>query len=447
MTEENQGTLKIRATERDAIVSALRSGVVPRAGLKHLRVGRDLEIKALVSDIDRVADGGSTVRFIVGDFGSGKSFLLGLARELALSDKLVVASADLTPTRRLHSSSNQAQSLYTELMSSLATRVNPLGGAMESILQGFINTCLTVARTEGTEADEVIRAKLVTLQQYTGGYEFVEVVASYWKGFNEGDDDLSSSAVRWLRGEYSTKTEARQALGVRTIINDASYYDYLKLFARFCRLAGFAGLFVEIDELTVLYRLANTKGRESNYEKLLTIINDSLQGTVSGLGFVFAGTTETLVDQRKGMYSYKALRTRLPDNEFAEGDLVDFSGPVIRLSQLTQNDLYALLVKLRSVFAGGDAKKFLLPDEALVAFMEHCAEQIGDAYFRTPRDTVTAFLNLLAVLEQNPGADWRATLGGVSVEVAPATELDEILEDVPASEPPRDDDELTDLRL
>lgn len=306
------------------------------------RVGRELEIRTLVNDIDRIAGGGSTVRFIVGDFGSGKSFLLGLARELALSGKLVVASADLTPSRRLHSTSNQAQGLYTELMSNLATRTSPSGGAMESILQSFITTCLNIARERQVEADQVIRQKLGTLQQFTGGYDFVEVVAAYWRGHDEGDDALTGSAMRWLRGEYATKTEARQALGVRTIVSDASYYDALKLFGRFVRLAGFAGLLVEIDELTILYRLSHPKGRESNYEKLLTIINDCHGGSVSGVGFIFAGTTETLTDLRRGMYSYQALRTRLPENQFAEGSLVDFSGPVIRLGQLTPNELYTL---------------------------------------------------------------------------------------------------------
>jgi len=447
VTGEGNGAARIRPSERAAIIDALRSGVVPRAGLKYLRVGRDREIQTLVGDIDRIADGGSTVRFIVGDFGSGKSFLLGLARELALSSKLVVASADLTPSRRLHSTSSQAQSLYTELMSSLATRAGPLGGAMESILQQFITTCLNVAQAEEVNEDRVIRERLATLQQYTGGYDFVEVVSAYWRGHDQGNDELSSSAVRWLRGEYTTKTEARQALGVRTIVNDASYYDVLKLFARFCRLAGFQGLLVEIDELTILYRLGHPKGRESNYEKLLTIINDCLQGSVTGIGFIFAGTTETLTDQRRGMYSYPALRTRLPENQFAEGDLVDFSGPVIRLSQLTPNELYALLVNLRNVFAGGDPEKYLVPDEALIAFMEHCSAQIGDAYFRTPRDTITAFLNLLAVIDQNPGTDWRDSLGGVSISTTDPSELAEILDDASAQDPSRDDDELTDLRL
>ncbi len=446
MTDAAKSAIHIRKSERDAIIGALRSGVVPRTGLRYLRVGREREISAIVSDIDRVADGGATVRFVVGDFGSGKSFLLSLARELALSTRLVVASADLTTSRRLHSSSSQAQSLYTELMSSLAIRTAPNGGAIEAILQQFVAACREMARATDDAPDDVIRRELETLQQFTGGYDFVEVIAAYWRGFAEGDDEKSQAAVRWLRGEYTTKTEARGALGVHTIVNDATYYDALKLFARFTRLAGFAGLLVEVDELTILYRLSHPKSRESNYEKLLAIINDALQGTSAGIGFLFAGTTETLTDQRRGMYSYRALRTRLPDNPFTGTGLVDFSGPVIRLGQLTPDELYALLVNLRNVFAGGDETKWLVPDEALLAFMDHCAAQIGDAYFRTPRDTITAFLNLLAVLEQNPGTDWRLPLDHVSVVPAAAPGLDEIDDDGTVV-PPGGDDELTNLRL
>jgi hypothetical protein len=95
--------------------------------------------------------------------------------------------------------------------------------------------------------------------------------------------------------------------------------------------------------------------------------------------------------------------------------LIDLSGPVIRLTSLTPEDFYVLLQKLRHVYAGGDAEKYLLPDEALPLFMAHCNQRLGEAYFRTPRTTITAFINLLAILEQNPGADWRTLLGGVEV--------------------------------
>ncbi len=239
------------------------------------------------------------------------------------------------------------------------------------------------------------------------GYDFAEVIAAYCRGFNEGNEQLKADAIRWLRGEFTTVTDARAALGVRSIVDDASVYDQLKLLSRFVRLAGFGGLMVCLDELVNLYKLANTQARNANYEQILRILNDSLQGSTDGLGFVLGGTPEFLMDTRRGLYSYPALQSRLAENTFAKAGYVDLSGPVIRLTSLTPEDFYVLLLNLRNVYAYGDAEHYLLPEEAIPAFIEHCGQRLGEAYFRTPRTTITAFINLLAVLEQNPEADWR----------------------------------------
>lgn len=249
-----------------------------------------------------------------------------------------------------------------------------------------------------------------------GGYDFAEVIAAYWRGHDTGDDGLKSNAVRWLRGEFSTKTDARKALGVRIIVDDTNFYDQLKLFAQFVRLAGYGGFVVCLDELVNLYKLANTQARKSNYEQILRILNDSLQGTADNLGFVFGGTPEFLMDTRKGLYSYEALQSRLAENTFAGNGIVDFSHPVIRLSSLSQEDLYVLLTKIRHVFATGDAAAYLLSDAEIQGFMQHCFQKVGEAYFRTPRNTITAFINLLAVLDQNPGVSVERLIGKVTIE-------------------------------
>jgi hypothetical protein len=242
-----------------------------------------------------------------------------------------------------------------------------------------------------------------------------------------------ADAIRWLRGEFTTRTDARSALGVRTIIDDASVYDTLKLMARFVRLAGFAGLLVCFDEMVNLYKLANTVARNGNYEQVLRIVNDCLQGNAAGLGVLFSGTPELLIDTRRGLYSYDALRSRLAENSFAVGGLADYTGPVLRLANLTPEDMFVLLGKLRHVYAGGDPSRYLVPDEAVPAFMNHCAHRIGDAYFRTPRTTVMEFLNLLAVLDQNPGADWRALVGQIELAAEPDPDLEPLPEDAVAS--------------
>jgi bacteriophage exclusion system BrxC/D-like protein len=383
-------------------------------------------------------------RFVIGEYGSGKTFFLNLIRSVALEKKLVTVQADLTPDRRLQSSSGQARSLYAELMRNISTRSKPDGGAMSSVVERFVAEALRSARESNANPEDVIHDHLQDLSEMTGGYDFANVIAAYWQGHDSGNEQLKSDAVRWLRGEFSTRTDARNALGVRTIIDDASIYDHLKLMARFVRHAGFQGMIVLLDELVNLYKLANPQARNGNYEQILRILNDGLHGISVGLGFLFGGTPEFLLDTRRGLYSYPALQSRLAENAFATKELVDHTGPVLRLSSLSQEDFYVLLTKLRNVFAGGDDSRFLVPDEALTAFMEHCAKRIGEAYFRTPRTTITSFVNLLAVLEQNPQASWRELLDAVEVHKDEGPDSEE----APASgEAGQTGDDLANFRL
>jgi hypothetical protein len=436
MTEPAPVTpLRLRPRDRDAIVSSLRAGVVPQRGFAHIQVGRADEVAAIGYDMDRVADGGSMVRFVIGDYGAGKTFFLHLAASMAAEKKLVTATADLTPDRRLHATGGQARALYAELMRNLATRSTPDGGALPGVVDRFVSTAQSDANARGNTVASVIADRLQDLSQMVGGYDFAQVIGQYWNGYDTGNDQLMADAIRWLRGEFATRTDARAALGVRTIIDDASVYDTLKLMARFVRLAGFAGLLICFDEMVNLYKLANTVARNGNYEQVLRIVNDCLQGNAAGLGVLFGGTPELLMDTRRGLYSYDALRSRLAENSFAVGGLADYTGPVLRLANLTPEDMYVLLGKLRHVYAGGDLARYLVPDEAVPAFMDHCAHRIGDAYFRTPRTTVKEFLNLLAVLDQNPGADWRVLVGQIELAAEQDPGLEPLPEDVAAPAP------------
>ena len=405
-------TPRIKPRERATIIQALRAGVVPKLGLQHIQVGRVREIEELIRDMERIADGGAAIRFVVGEYGSGKTFFLNLIRLVALEKGMVVLSADMAPDRRLHATGGQARSLYAEMARNASTRTKPDGGAMASVVERFASQAAREAETSDRLPSEVIHEKLALLEELTGGYDFATVISRYWDGFESGDEELKSAALRWLRAEFSTRTDARKALGVRTIIDDANVYDQLKLLSVFVREAGYKGLVVALDELVNLYKLTSSQARNANYEQILRILNDVLQGTATHLGFMLGGTPEFLMDTRRGLYGYEALQSRLAENTFARDGLVDFSGPVIRLSNLTPEDMFVLLANIRRVMQGEEES---LPDAALTAFMEHCSDRIGDAYFRTPRNTVTAFVNMLSVLEQNPNVDWQALLGSVDV--------------------------------
>jgi hypothetical protein len=396
----------IKQREKTAIFQSLAAGVVPKIGLHHIQVGRKLELEALISDLMNIEDCGATVRFVIGRFGSGKSFFLNLIRTVALERNFVVLQADITVDRRLYGTGGFAKALYTELVKNMSTRAKPEGGAMLGLVEKFVID--VHSELNGEKNFEILEAgvkkRLENLLELTHGINFVRVLARYVEGFSKNNEDLMNSAVRWLRAEYGTKTEARQDLGVRDIIEDSHLYDMLKLWSGFIRIAGYKGLLVNMDEMVVLSeRLNNTTAREKNYEIILQILNDCLQGYVEGLGFCFAGTEEFLSDKRRGLFSYEALATRLADNPFTSAEIIDTKGPVIRLQPLSREDLFVLLERITIVQAGGNSDNRLMDNDGLVKYMNFCEQRLGSKYFLTPRDAVQQFVGLLNVLEQNPG--------------------------------------------
>lgn len=433
----------LRPRERDAIVQALRAGVVPKLGLRHLQVGRAREIAELVRDMERIADGGAAIRFVIGEYGSGKTFFMNLIRLVALEKGLVVMFADLAPDRRIHATGGQARGLYAEMARNLSTRTRPDGGALSSVVERFVSQAQQQAETQGVATASVIRDRLAHFEEMTGGFDFAQVVRRYWEGHETGDEDLKSAALRWLRGEYATRSDARKAIGVRSIVDDANVYDQLKLMSAFTLAAGYKGLLVGLDEMVNLFKLTSAQARNANYEQILRILNDVLQGSACNLGFLMGGTPEFLLSTRRGLYSYEALQSRLAENGFARGGLLDFSGPVIRLGGLTPEDLFVLLQNIRSVMLD-DVQA--LPDAALQAFMIHCNGRIGEAYFRTPRNTITSFVNMVAILQQNPGTAWSDLIAAVELQVDQGDDMTDVAD--PSSAPQgEDDDGLISFRL
>ena len=424
----------IRPRERSAIIQSLRAGVTPRIGLEYIQVGRVNEVKALIEDLDNIKQGGSAFRIIIGDFGAGKSFFLQLIRYIALEKGMVVINADMSPDRRLFASNGQARNLYKELARNLATRAHPEGNAMIPLVEKFITEQRRVAEAEGKDVERVIKDKLNSLSELVDGYDFAQVIATYWKAYNEGNEDLKNNVIRYLRGEYTSRADARRDLGVRAIVEDNNVYDHIKLLARFVTQAGYKGLLVNLDEVVNLYKLPSQRARSSNYEQVLRILNDCLQGSAESLGFLLGGTPEFLMDQRKGLYSYEALHSRLAENTFAQiANVVDYHSPILMLQNLSPEEIYVLLCNIRNVFAGGNKDKYILPDEALKAFLEHCSKNIGDAYFRTPRNTIKAFVDLLSIVEQNPDLSWQSLIGNIKID----SETDNSLVTI------ADDDKLT----
>jgi hypothetical protein len=368
----------------------------------------------MIKDLEMIEQGAASFRFVIGRFGAGKTFFINLTRNLALQRKMVVACADITMERRLYAGGGQARALYTQLIHNLSTRVRTEGGALRSIIEGWINRIQNEVTTAGGDTGAVakrLRADLSQLAEQPKGYAFGEVLGKFYEGQVAGNDALQEAALRWLRAEYSTRTESREALGVRDIIEDADFYDGLKLMAAFVRKAGFGGLLVSLDEMVVLsHRLPNSRAREANYEAILKMLNDTLQGGAKGVGFLMGGTDEFLEAPGRGLFSYEALRSRLQENRFVADGLVDNAGPVIKLQNLSPEDLFILLSNILNVHANGDPTKRIVPDEAIRAVLETANRTLGADFYKTPRDVIRSFVQMINVLEQNPGTEWKTLL-------------------------------------
>ncbi|MCC7424476.1 MAG: ATP-binding protein [Planctomycetaceae bacterium] len=447
--------MTIRPRERTAVIQSLAAGVVPSIGLQHIQVGRVDEVAALVNDLQLVEQGSSTIRFIVGRFGSGKTFFLNLIRSVALNRRFVAVQGDITTERRLHGSGGQARSLFGELMKNLATQSKPEGGALQNLVERWVGDQEHDILSQGGTEDDVARQimkKAGALRNLVNGFDFTTVLERYYQGHRTHNEEMQAAAIRWLRAEYTTKQQARAELGVRSIIDDETFYESLKLLAAFVRLAGYKGLLILLDELVVLsHRLNNTISRNNNYESILRILNDCLQGQTEGLAFLFAGTDECLEDRRRGLFSYEALATRLAPNRFVQDGRKDLAGPVIKLDNLTPEDCYVLLRNIRNVFAGGDPAKHLVPDEAILAYLKQCKERMGASYYQTPRDTVKDFAGMLRVLEQNPKTDWRTLVQqagrGSTASSATSEPPSAPRNPDPKSSSSKPDDDLTGFRL
>lgn len=399
------------------ILNSLKGGVVPRIGLPYITVGREVEIRALLTDLSLIADGGASFRFLVGRYGAGKSFLLQTIRTHAMGEGFVVADADLSPERRLQGGQGQGLATYRELIRNISTKTRPEGGALNLILDRWVASC--------AEADEAaVNAQLAPLEEMVHGFDFARMLRRYRTAASEGDEEAMSRVTKWIRGEYRTKSEARAELGSSTIISDDDWYDYVKLIARFLVCSGYKGMLVLIDELVNLYKIPNAITRQYNYEKILTMYNDTLQGKAQYLGMIMGGTPTSIEDRRRGVFSYEALRSRLAQGRFAREDLKDMLAPIIRLQPLTYEELLVLIEKLMQIHAGYFGWTPTLTENDLVNFLKIEFGRVGADTHLTPREVIRDFIELLDILCQNLDANVAELLqsvGGDALAPAAAT--------------------------
>jgi len=395
------------------VLHSLKGGVVPRIGLPYITVGRKNEIQALLHDVDIISEGGASFRFIVGRYGAGKSFLLQAIRNYVMDRGFIVADADLSPERRLQGTRGQGLATYRELIGNLSTKTKPEGGALTLILDRWISTVQSEALQEsglqpGDTAltalvDQKIYAVTASVSELVHGFEFAKLLSAYYHAYINGEDETKAKVVRWFRGEYALKREAKEELGINIIITDDDWYEYLKLFATFFRLAGYSGMMIMIDELVNIYKVPNSITRQYNYEKLLTMYNDTLQGKAKYLGIIMGATPQAIEDKRRGVYSYEALRSRLAEGKFSKPGARDLLAPVIRLDPITAEEMLILCEKLAAMHAGLYGYERTITTDDLAAFIKIEYERIGADVNITPREVIRDFIELLDILYQNPG--------------------------------------------
>lgn len=432
--------MKIPKRIAQAVINSLKGGVVPRIGLPYIAVGREKEIEALLHDVDIISDGGASFRFIVGKYGSGKSFLLQTIRNYCMDKNFVCADADLSPERRLCGTRGQGIATYRELMSNISTKTRPEGGALTLILDRWINAVRADVIAEGTalpdtsEFEQAVERKIYatvnSLNEMVHGFDFAKLLALYYRSYTTGDDDTKAKVAKWFRGEYTAKTQAKEELGINIIITDDDWYDYIKLFAAFLKKAGYSGFMILIDELVNIYKVPQSITRQYNYEKILTMYNDTLQGKACGLGIIMCGTPQCVEDTRRGVYSYEALRSRLAEGRFSADGLYDMLSPVIKLEPLTYEELLVLSEKLRDIHGVLYEYEPHVSQEDIIGFLKLEFGRVGADTNITPREVIRDFIELLNISYQNPGMDVKTIMGLDSFTSATAQQDvdDEILE-------------------
>lgn len=417
----------------NTVINALKGGVVPRVGLEYITVGRAREIDAILHDIDIIADGGATFRFIVGKYGSGKSFLLQTIRNYATAKGFVVADADLSPERRFAGTRGQGLATYKELIRNMSVKSKPDGGALPLILEKWISgiqsqvalSCDINDPAFNNMVEQQIYTVAGELEGMVSGFEFAKAVIAYWRAYREDDAHTKTNVLKWFRGEYTSKKEARDELSINYIVTDETWYDFLKVFAAFMVRAGYAGMLIMVDELVNIFKIPNSITRQNNYEKLLTMYNDTLQGKAKHIGFLMGCTPQCVEDRYKGIFSYEALRSRLSEGHFASDDVKDLSAPIIRLSMLTQEEMYVLVEKLRDIHAGLFDYTPTLTHEDLLYFLNVEYNRVGADTHITPREIIRDFVELVNILYQNPQKSVTRILGSNSFEMAKGGLTDE----------------------
>ncbi|MBL4795485.1 MAG: DUF2791 family P-loop domain-containing protein [Pseudomonadales bacterium] len=395
---------KLTPADRESIIQPLRAGVVPMQGLELFQVGRDEEVESLKSQLTAVTNGASCCRFIVGEYGAGKTFLLQTIKSMAHKQELVTVTTDLSRTKRLSGGKSQTRAYYSALIRSMSTQATPLGQALPRVVKRFVMHSLRQANQNDRSPAAEIAERLKIFEEMACGFDFIQVIQAYWTALDTDNTALHDASLRWIRGEYLTKALAKKELGVCSIIDDNNCFDCLKMMAQFVKLSGFSGLVVLTDELGSVYNIRDKRARLNNFDAILNIVNESWLGVSPNIGYFFFTTPELFTDKKRGIQEHPALSSRLTENRFSSDTLRDWTSPVMRLTSFTDANISQLFANLLFIFCIGKHENLTLYKDDLSEVIGLLKTMLNESYYKNPRNTIKSFLDFLAIRECNPTA-------------------------------------------
>lgn len=335
------------------IIDSLRNGTVPAEGTENIAVGIDEELTEIQDQIERTREDKSAFKFIIGDYGSGKTFFSTSVREMAYDKKFVVSSVVISQETPLH----KFEELYRKIMEGMRTSENKKIPAFNFILEEWLlNIEDKVIEIEGLdpyedskkfqiEMNKRINEELMIVGSIAAS--FANAIRAFYKAKYEGDTVLAQGAVAWLKGD-NVRAELKSKLGVIGTITRENSFEFFRALLQMIKTAGYEGLMIILDEVETVQKLVRKDMRSAAYENLRFFIDESDRNSFPSCFFLYTGTTD-LMESEKGFKSLEPLYQRIKVEREKGDKFKNLRQPVMFLDGLNRDRLYEVACRVRNI--------------------------------------------------------------------------------------------------
>ncbi|WP_319579318.1 BREX system ATP-binding protein BrxD [uncultured Methanospirillum sp.] len=410
--------------ESIGIINALRRGTVPAQGLGRFAVGLSTEEQVIADQMDLVAMGGADIKFIRGEYGSGKTFLIARALEIARKKGFVTAHVAISPVSPLH----RLRSLYAQIATSLHA------GGEQQAFRSIIDAWLfgieqRVSAREGA-AIPVDRLEELTLREVEFALADISllnapiaaVIRTYYLANNAADFRTSQAAIGWLCGDPNIGRDLRQKAGIRGDIGDSSIFPLLEALPVFVTGAGYKGCVVAIDELEITQTFPRNL-RERGFQNLVRII-DAIDGGLLPRWYLICAGTPMLYDGPRGMRPITPLYDRIGQTP-KDGEFPNPRQPQILLKPFSPDRLEEVAQRIASVYeeAYGEVDRSRISHRFIRTMVNRVSTAFGGRIDVIPRVFLKEFVDVLDKCDLYPDYD------PMTVYQTDSQDLQEILTD------------------